>query len=161
MGGIPTIYKRILHVASSRFTDNDVGSINDNERPDRLFIPAIIVATAAVAASTTILTLFIVDIAKTFNVSVGIASQLATINHAGEFIFSILLSFLVVRFRYKHLTLAGVLVTIISAIGNFYAPDFFTMQIFFLLEGIGSVIVGVMSLTLFGDLFSPKKEQGQ
>ena len=53
--------------------------------------------------------------------------------------------------------MAGVLVTIISAIGNFYAPDFFTMQIFFLLEGIGSVIVGVMSLTLFGDLFSPKK----
>jgi predicted MFS family arabinose efflux permease len=98
-----------------------------------------------------------VDIAKTFNVSVGIASQLATVNRAGEFIFSILLSFLVVRFRYKHLILTGVFVTVVSAIGNFYAPDFFTMQIFFLLEGIGSVIVSVMSLTLFGDLFSPKK----
>jgi predicted MFS family arabinose efflux permease len=53
--------------------------------------------------------------------------------------------------------LAGVLVTVLSAIGNFYAPDFFTMQIFFVLEGIGSVIVSVISLTLFGDLFSPKK----
>jgi predicted MFS family arabinose efflux permease len=116
-----------------------------------------IIATAAVSASTTILTLFMVDIAKTFNISVGIASQLATVNHAGEFIFSILLSVLVVRFRYKSLILAGVMFTVISAIGNFYAPDFFTMQIFFVLEGIGSVVVGVMSLTLFGDLFSPKK----
>jgi len=116
-----------------------------------------IIATAAVSTSTTILTLFMVDIAKTFNVSVGIASQLATINYAGEFIFSILLSVLAVRFRYKHLILAGVLVTVVSAIGNFYAPDFFTMQIFFVLEGIGTVIVSVMSLTLFGDLFSPKK----
>ena len=116
-----------------------------------------IIATAAIAASSTILTLFMVDIASAFNVPVGVASQLATVNHAGEFIFSILLSVIVVRVRYKSLILVGVLVTLVSAVGNFFAPNLLTMQIFFLLEGIGSVIVGVMSLTLFGDLFSPKK----
>jgi len=127
------------------------------ESPNRLLILAMVVATAAVSVSTGILTLFTVDIASTFHVSVGIASQLATVNHAGAFIFCLLMSVLVVRFRYKSLILAGIMAIIISAIGSFYAPDFFIMQIFFIIEGIGSVIVDIMSSTLFGDLLPPKK----
>lgn len=151
------IYKGVPNVKNRAFTRNNGTSTDDSRSPDRLVVPAMIIATAAVASSSTILTLFMVDIASAFNVPVGVASQLATVNYAGEFIFSILLSVMVVRFRYKSLILAGVLVTVVSAIGNFFAPDLLTMQIFFVLEGIGSVIVGVMSLTLFGDLFSPKK----
>ena len=151
------IHKRVPNVRNQAVTHNNGTSTTDSKSPDRLVIPAMIIATAAISASSTILTLFIVDIASAFNVSVGVASQLATVNNAGEFIFSILLSVMVVRFRYKSLILAGVLVTVVSAIGNFFAPNLLTMQIFFVLEGIGSVIVGVMSLTLFGDLFSPKK----
>ncbi|MCZ2809345.1 MAG: MFS transporter [Candidatus Bathyarchaeota archaeon] len=125
--------------------------------PRRLLVPSMVIATAAVSVSSSILTLFLVDVASTFHVSVGIASQLATVNHAGEFVFSILLSILAVRFRYKPLILAGILFALVSAIGNFLAPDFFTMQIFFVMEGIGTVLVSVMSLTLFGDVLSPKK----
>jgi predicted MFS family arabinose efflux permease len=154
---VALIHKRVPNVRNQAVTHNNGTSTTDSKSPDRLVIPAMIIATAAISASSTILTLFIVDIASAFNVSVGVASQLATVNNAGEFIFSILLSVMVVRFRYKSLILAGVLVTVVSAIGNFFAPNLLTMQIFFVLEGIGSVIVGVMSLTLFGDLFSPKK----
>jgi predicted MFS family arabinose efflux permease len=53
--------------------------------------------------------------------------------------------------------LTGILFAILSAIGNFLAPDFFTMQIFFVMEGIGTALVSAMSLTLFGDVLSPKK----
>jgi DHA1 family multidrug resistance protein-like MFS transporter len=127
------------------------------ESPKRLLVPAMVVATAAVSVSSGILTLFLVDIASTFHVSVGIASQLATVNYAGEFVFSLLMSVLAVRFRYKPLILAGVLFVLVSAIGNFLAPDFVTMQIFCGMEGIGTVIVGVMSFTIFGDVFSPQK----
>jgi predicted MFS family arabinose efflux permease len=154
---VTLIHKRISNVRKQAVTRNNGTSTTDSESPDRLVIPAIIIATAAISTSTTILTLFTVDIASAFNVSVGVASQLATVNNAGEFIFSIVIAVFVVRFRYKSLILTGVLVTVVSAIGNFFAPNILTMQIFFALEGIGSVIVGVMSLTLFGDLFSPKK----
>jgi DHA1 family inner membrane transport protein len=126
-------------------------------RRENLLIPAMIIGTAAVSASTGILTLFTVDIASTFNVSIGIASQLATINYAGEFVFSLLMGILAVRFRHKPLIIAGVMFVIISTVGSFLAPDFATMQIFFALEGVGTVIFGVMSLTLFGDVFPPKK----
>ena len=151
------IHKRVLNVRKQGLTSKNGTSTSDDRSPDRFVVPTMIIATSAVAASSTILTLFMVDIASAFNVPVGVASQLATVNYAGEFVFSILLSALVVRFKYKSLILAGVLVTVVSAIGNFFAPNFLTMQIFFVLEGIGSVIVSVMSLTLFGDLFSPKK----
>ena len=124
---------------------------------ENLLILAMVIGTAAVSASTGILTLFTVEMASTFNVSVGVASQLATINHAGEFVFSLLMGILAVRFRHKPLIIVGVLFVCVSTIGSFLAPDFVTMQIFFALEGVGTVIFGVMSLTLFGDVFPPKK----
>ena len=116
-----------------------------------------IITTAAVHASSGILTLFTREIAAIFQVSEGVASQLATINYAGEFVFALLMGVLAVRFRYKPLIMAGVLFVIVSAIGSFLAPDFVSMEIFFAMEGIGTVIFGVMSLTLFGDVFPPKK----
>lgn len=129
----------------------------ERRRQENLLIPAMIIGTAAVSASAGILTLFTVDMASTFNVSVGVASQLATVNYAGEFVFSLLMGILAVRFRHKPLLIAGVLFVIISTIGSFLAPDFATMQLFFAMEGVGTVIFGVMSLTLFGDLYPPKK----
>lgn len=133
---------------------DEIGIAEDS--PNRLFIPAMVVATAAVSVSTSILTLFVVDVASTFHVPVGVASQLATVNHAGVLVFGLLMSVLVVRFKHKSLMLAGVLVTIIAAIGNFYTPDLFIMQIFFVIEGIGTAIVGIMSSTLIGDLLPLK-----
>jgi predicted MFS family arabinose efflux permease len=129
----------------------------ERRRQENLLIAAMVIGTAAVSASTGILTLFTVDMASTFNVSVGVASQLATVNYAGEFVFSLLMGILAIRFRHKPLLIAGVLFVIISTIGSFLAPDFATMQIFFAMEGIGTVIFGVMSLTLFGDVFPTKK----
>ena len=129
----------------------------ERARRENLLIIAMVIGTAAVSASTGILTLFTVDMASTFDVSVGVASQLATINYAGEFVFSLLMGILAVRFRHKPLIIAGVLFVSVSTIGNFLAPDFVTMQIFFAMEGIGTVIFGVMSLTLFGDVFPPRK----
>ena len=86
-----------------------------------------------------------------------VASQLATVNHAGEFASALLMGVLVVRFKFKPLILAGLLLVLFSAIGSFFAPDFSTLQIFFALEGLGTVMFSVMSYTLIGDVFAPQK----
>ena len=153
----PYVHKFYIIKGYKLFTMSNEAPIVDKGSPSRLLVPAMVIATAAVSISGGILTLYTVDVASTFQVSVGVASQLATANYAGEFVFSLLMSGLAVRFRYKPLISVGILVTIISAVGNFFAPDFFTMQIFFVMEGIGTVIVGVMSFTLFGDVLSPEK----
>ena len=122
-----------------------------------LLVPAMIITTAAVSASSGILTLFTVEIADIFQVSLGVASQLSTINYVGEFVFALLMGVLAVRFKYKPLIMVGVLFVIVSAVGSFLAPDFVTMQIFFAMEGVGTIIFSIMALTLFGDVFPPKK----
>ena len=123
----------------------------------RLLIPSLVIGTMSVSLSVTILQLFLVDIGNTFNVSVGTASQLATFNHAGEFVSALLMGILTVRFRYKPLILAGMLFVLFSAAGSFLAPNFVTMQFFFALEGLGTVMFSVMSFTLIGDAFAPQK----
>lgn len=125
--------------------------------PGRLLVPALVIGTASVSVSITLLQLFLVDIGSTFHVSVGVASQLATFNHAGELVSALLMGVLAVRFRYKPLILAGMLFVLFSAVGSFFAPDFSTMQILFAVEGLGTVMFSVMSFTLVGDAFAPQK----
>jgi DHA1 family inner membrane transport protein len=123
----------------------------------RLLVPALVVGTASVSVSITMLQLFLVDIGSTFNVSVGVASQLATFNHAGELVSALLMGVLAVRFRYKPLLLVGMFLVLFSAVGSFLAPDFATMQVFFAMEGFGTIMFSVMSYTLIGDAFAPQR----
>lgn len=136
---------------------SDVAAAAERESQGRLLVPALVIGTMSVSVSITLLQLFLVDIGSTFNVSVGMASQLATVNHAGELVSALLMGVLAVRFRYKPLILAGMLFVLFSAVGSFFAPDFATMQIFFALEGIGTVMFSVMSFTLIGDVFASQK----
>jgi DHA1 family inner membrane transport protein len=124
---------------------------------EKMLVPAMVIGAMSVSVSRTILQLFVVDIGSTFNVSVGVASQLATVNYAGEFISALMMGALAVRFRYKSLILAGMLLVLFSAIGGFFAPDFATMQIFLAMEGLGTVMFSVMSITLIGDVFASQK----
>jgi predicted MFS family arabinose efflux permease len=103
----------------------------EKEPQGKLLISTLVIGTMSVSISLTLLQLFLVDIGNTFNVSVGVASQLATVNHAGEFVSALLMGVLAVRFRYKPLILAGMLFVLFSSVGSFLAPDFFTMQVFF------------------------------
>lgn len=123
----------------------------------RLLVPALVVGSMSMSISITMLQLFLVDIGSTFNVSVGVASQLATFNHAGEFVSALLMGILAVRLRYKPLILGGLLFLLFSVVGSFFAPDFVILQFFFALEGFGTVIFAVISHTLIGDVFAPQK----
>jgi predicted MFS family arabinose efflux permease len=135
----------------------DASDLADKESHGRLLVPALVIGTMSVSVSVTILQLFLVDIGSTFNISIGIASQLATINHAGEFVSALLMGALAIRFSYKPLILVGMLFVLFSAVGSFFAPDFFTLQVFFALEGVGTVMFTVMSRTLIGDKFAPQR----
>jgi hypothetical protein len=77
------------------------------------FVASLTVPTFASVISNVMLTLLITDIALTFfgnasQASVGIVSQLSTVNSVGEASIALLMGFLVVRFRHKLLYLSGV-----------------------------------------------------
>jgi predicted MFS family arabinose efflux permease len=149
--------KRYMFLIYKWVNMSDVAAAAEQESQGRLLVPAMVIGTMSVSVSITLLQLFLVDIGSTFNISVGVASQLATVNHAGEFVSALLMGVLAVRFRYKPLILAGMLFVLFSGIESFLAPDFSTMQVFFAVEGLGTVMFSVMSYTLIGDVFPPRK----
>jgi predicted MFS family arabinose efflux permease len=137
--------------------------VETNETAKKSFIASLTVPIFASTISNTVLTLLLADIAITFfgnatPASVGIAGQLSTVNSIGEAAISLLMGFLVVRFRHKGLYLLGVFLVIASAVGNFLAPNLAWMQVFYFLEGMGSMMVAIIATTIVGDLLPANKK---
>jgi MFS family permease len=138
----------------------------------RSFVPSIVLLSFAASIAGPILTLLPRDIAKTFfpssfaagasqaaqTAAVGIVAQLNTINYVAEIAVALLMGVLIIRFKNKPLILTGALLVLVSAAGGSIAPTLFWMQVFYALEGIGSVIVGVALATLVGDILPPNRK---
>jgi predicted MFS family arabinose efflux permease len=137
-----------------------------------ILIFVITIAFFAANMSTPILSLLPVNMAKTFlpdsfapgtsqatqKAAVGIIKQTDTINFVFEIVAAVALSFLVVRFRHKSLLLTGVGLVLVSAIGAYFSPTLLSMQVFFALEGLGTVMVLTMGLTMIGEYVPMEKK---
>jgi predicted MFS family arabinose efflux permease len=126
------------------------------ESPKKSFVPSLAVLVFAISMSNGIISIFLPEIADTFlgstsQAAIGLASQTSTVNNAAEVALAFLMSVLAIRFRHKSLLLLGAVSVAVANIGSFLAPDFVTFQIFFAMEGAGSVIVGILAITLIGD----------
>jgi MFS transporter, DHA1 family, multidrug resistance protein len=146
-------------------SDSKFGAQNAGEQPmlKRWFLPALLVAGISAGITDLVLVNFATDIAKTFfgnagPTSIGAVSQLSTVNAAGVFLFTIISSFLIIRLKHKQMYLAGLFLIIASSIGDFLAPSLVWLQVFFVVEGVGSVIISITSATLIGNSFPPEKK---
>jgi predicted MFS family arabinose efflux permease len=124
--------------------------------PKKWFLATLAIAMFSTGLANSILALFATDMAKTFfgsDVTVGVASvtQLSTINMAAEVIGAVVLSILVIKFRYKRLLVAGTIFIVISAVGSYLAPNLLTLQLCYALEGVGSVVISVIAMSLIAD----------
>jgi predicted MFS family arabinose efflux permease len=133
------------------------------ESSKRLFVPSLTILMFAVSMSGVMITIFLPEIAETFlgstdKTAIGLASQTATVNGAAEVILAFLMSVLAVRFRHKSLLVVGALLVIFANAGSFLAPDFITFQVFFAMEGAGSVMVAIIAMTLIGDTLTQNKK---
>jgi predicted MFS family arabinose efflux permease len=129
----------------------------------KLFVPALVLAGFSVGMAGAIVTLLSVDIATTFfgsptPTAIAAVTQLNTTSNATALVFAFLLSILAVRFRRKPLLLFGLVLAVFSAVGSFFAPTLDFLLFFYAMEGIGSVMVGVMATTLIGDALPLKQK---
>lgn len=138
--------------------DSKQANMSEKVARNRMFIPSLAVAGFAVSISAPMLSLLTVDIAASFNVPVGVAAQLSTVNSTAEVIFALVMGALAVRFRHKSLLLFGTLLVMVSAFVGFFAPTLTTLQFAFALEGGGTVMVNIMSMTLIGELMPTQKK---
>ncbi|MCJ7559399.1 MFS transporter [Candidatus Bathyarchaeota archaeon] len=123
----------------------------------RLLVPSLTAAYFSQFIVDFLTSVFLLDIAITFfgssdPVSVAAASQLVTVSCVVAVVFGLLLGVLSVRFSHKKVLFAGSLCTTLGALGCFLAPNFMFMQIFYSIEGIGSMAVCSMAFVLVGEL---------
>jgi predicted MFS family arabinose efflux permease len=138
-------------------------NVTEIEPPKRLFVPSLTILVFAISLSSGVLSLFLPEIAETFfgstdRTAIGLVSQTSTVNNTAEVIFAFIMSILVIRFKHKSLLTIGAMFVIISTVGSFLAPDFLSFQIFFAMEGAGSIMVSIIAITLIGDTFDLKRK---
>ena len=140
----------------------------------RFFVSALIMAFFAITIPQQIAGLLSLDIAKTFfptnflvgsspelqASAIGAVSQIVTINSIFEVLFAFIVGVVAVRLSHRLLLIGGVVLIIFSAVGCYLAPTLWMLGIFFAIEGAGSVIVGIMGMTLVGEFlpFSRKSK---
>jgi predicted MFS family arabinose efflux permease len=110
-----------------------------------------------------LMSIFLVDVALSFLGStqtdnVCYVSTLLTLSNIVAFVCGLLLGFLCARIKYKTLLMAGLLCVAVGALGCWYAPSFFALQIFYPLDGIGTVLIGAMAYALAGEHLAPSKK---
>jgi MFS transporter, DHA1 family, inner membrane transport protein len=136
---------------------SDKAPLPSQKQHGRFFILSVALNGYAEQSLNLLLGLFLIDIAVTFRVSVGAASQLALISSFAAIFMGLIMGVLSVRFSHKSLLLIGATIVTVGVLGCFFAPNFTFMQIFYPLDGVGSVIVVAMGYALFGRFLSLEK----
>ena len=128
----------------------------------RLFVPSLTLANFSLFIVDMIGGVFLLGVTATFfgstdPIFVAITSQLATVAMLVSAVFAVLLGILSVKFNHKKLLVLGASCIPLGALGCFLAPNLIFLQIFFAIEGIGTTVVMVMTMTLVGEMLALKK----
>jgi predicted MFS family arabinose efflux permease len=131
------------------------------KKPETGFVFSLALAVFGTGMLDVVPSLFLVDIAKTFlgnssYTSIAVAGQIATISSIAAVVFGLLTSFLSVKVDRKKLLLLGLSCIAIGSVGCYYAPNLTYMQIFYPLDGAGTIIVSAMTFALIGESLPPK-----
>lgn len=140
--------------------DDEKSKAEKKDSLGRLFLPSLVASNFAAGPLAVLISLFLVDLGNTFNVSVGVMGQINTSYSIVAFIFALLMAVLSVRFNRKSLLLAGLFFTCISALGCFLAWDFNVMLISYSLSGLGWAMISPMVSALIGEHLPLVKRAG-
>jgi len=122
----------------------------DRDPPKKLLILTLIASYFAVLTPLTLTRLFLVDIGDTFGQPVGITGQITTIASLVTVLSAVLGGAWSVRFKHKSLLQLGLIFSSISAIGCFFASNFYMMLITYAISGLGLGMVEPMLYTMVG-----------
>ena len=131
--------------------DDDSSPKQEKVSPGRLFLASLSISNFATGPLGVLLGLLLIDIALTFEVSVGVMGQINTISYVVSIIFALFMGILSVRFKHKPLLIIGLLCVGVSALGCFFASNFNLMLMSYSLSGVGTAMVFPMVISLVGE----------
>jgi predicted MFS family arabinose efflux permease len=150
-------FKQVLQVKIILKPDS-----SEESSAGRLFVPSLTLANFSLFIVDLIAGVFLLGVTATFfgstdPVFVAITGQLATVASLVSAIFAVLLGVLSVKFNHKKLLVLGASCIPLGALGCSLAPNLIFLLVFFAIEGIGTTVVMVMTMTLVGEMLTLKK----
>jgi MFS family permease len=124
----------------------------------KFLLLGILSAVFAVNVIDVFLPLMLPEIAKTYGISRAAAANFTAYSLLAGVVTGFVLSAVSIRVGYKRFLILGVLTTPICVLGVYLAPTFWQAQLFYALNGVGSVIVAAMSPSLIADLYPLSKK---
>ncbi|MFH1180605.1 MAG: MFS transporter [Candidatus Bathyarchaeota archaeon] len=104
--------------------------------------------------------LLLIEIAETFNTSIGLMGQMRTTAALIGIIVALAMGFLSVRYSYKGLLLVGLVVVLVSSLGCSLSPSYEAMLLFYALLGVGGSMCGPMINSLIGQHLPLERRAG-
>ena len=124
---------------------------------ERLVLATLLVGMFLTVTVTVFFSVFLIDIAKTFEVTIGTATLLGLISQLIGLFLGIAMGALTLRFRHKLLYLFGAAMYGAGVLLYFFAPDFQTLLLAIFFLGIGGATIAIMVYSLIGGLFPLEK----
>jgi predicted MFS family arabinose efflux permease len=118
---------------------------------------ALTMSRVAPQARTLLTSLLLIEIGQSFGTSIGITSQINTINSALAILSALMMGLLSVKYPNRGLLLTGLTIIIIASAGCCIAPSFVSLLFLYSLGGFGANMVIPMTSTLIGEHIAPEK----
>ena len=133
-------------------------SNDEHPSPKMILVLALLVAVFAGAVLDVVTPISLMEIADTFGILPGTASQLGAFNRIAAVVTALILGAFISKFRYKILVILGVLFIAICDLGLYLTPTFQLAQFLYTLNGIGSVLIVVTAQTFIGYSYPMSKK---
>ena len=104
--------------------------------------------------------ILMLDVAKSFDVTVGTASMAASVGSISGICFGLLMAVVNVRYNHKYLLMGGLVCTGLATFGYYFAPNFPLMLASNIGVGAGIAIVTAMTYSIIGDVY-PLEKRGR
>jgi predicted MFS family arabinose efflux permease len=121
-------------------------------KTDRLGLLSLALSRGVTNLPIVVLGMVLIEIAATFNISVGMAGQLTTAFSIVAIIFSLLMGVISMRFDHKNLLCFGLILYLITATLTYFVDSFVLLLSIFALSGVATAIVISMPNALIGEL---------
>jgi predicted MFS family arabinose efflux permease len=128
-----------------------------NKRLRVLLLPTLVLCTFVGFTITAFLSTLLVDVALSFEVSIGTASELFLISSLTGLIVGLAMSAISIKFKHRSLFLIGISVFVVGTFCFFLAQSFAMLVFSQFLLSAGSTTVSIISYTLIGDHFPLEK----
>jgi len=133
--------------------DQDDSGADEGQGVGRLVLPSLVVTRFTLGVPSLLMSLLLIEIGATFGQSVGAAGQITTASSVVAFVGALIMGFLSIRYRHKHLLLVGMVLCTLSAVGCAFAPHFSLMVAFYALGSLGITMALSMTYSMVGELY--------